>query len=49
MVIMTGDDHANNGTPGRFDIYNSNSVPGLQRKQLGMRPVDILHLPGYSD
>ena len=25
---MTGDDHANNGTAGRFDIYNSNSAPG---------------------
>ena len=28
VVVMTGDDHANNGTPGRFDIYNSNSPPG---------------------
>jgi 3-polyprenyl-4-hydroxybenzoate decarboxylase len=27
-VVMTGDDHANNGTAGRFDIYNSNSPVG---------------------
>ncbi len=27
-VVMTGDDHANNGTAGRFDIYNGNSAPG---------------------
>ena len=25
---MTGDDHANNGTAGRFDIYNGDSAPG---------------------
>ena len=28
VVVMTGDDHANNGTIGRFDIYNSNSPAG---------------------
>ena len=27
-VVMTGDDHASNGTAGRFDIYNSDSAPG---------------------
>jgi hypothetical protein len=27
-IVMTGDDHALNGTQGRFDIYNSNSAPG---------------------
>ena len=25
---MTGDDHGNNGTAGRFDIYTANSAPG---------------------
>ena len=25
VVVMTGDDHANNGTTGRFDVYKSNS------------------------
>jgi hypothetical protein len=25
VVVMTGDDHANNGTAGRFDIYKANS------------------------
>jgi hypothetical protein len=24
-IVMTGDDHANNGTPGRFDIYKNSS------------------------
>ncbi len=28
VVVMTGDDHAHNGTQGRFDIYNGNSPPG---------------------
>jgi hypothetical protein len=28
VVVMTGDDHANNGTSGRFDIYNNDSTPG---------------------
>ncbi|MPZ20455.1 MAG: DUF4082 domain-containing protein [Luteitalea sp.] len=27
-VVMTGDDHANNGTAGRFDIYKNNSPAG---------------------
>src|SRR6185295_6241509 len=27
-VVMTGDDHANNGTPGRFDIYETHSPQG---------------------
>ena len=26
VVVMTGDDHANNGTAGRFDFYNNNST-----------------------
>ena len=28
VVIMTGDDHANNGTQGRFDQFIANSPPG---------------------
>ena len=27
-VVMTGDDHANNGTAGRFDVYTANSPAG---------------------
>ncbi len=27
-VVMTGDDHGSNGTPGRFDIYQANSPVG---------------------
>jgi hypothetical protein len=28
VVVMTGDDHGNNGTQGRFDIYQTNSPAG---------------------
>ncbi|MQA31305.1 MAG: DUF4082 domain-containing protein, partial [Luteitalea sp.] len=28
VVVMTGDDHANNGTTGRFNILAGNSTPG---------------------
>jgi hypothetical protein len=28
VVVMTGDDHANGGTAGRFDIYKAASAPG---------------------
>ena len=28
VVVMTGDDHANNGTAGRFEVYKSNSPAG---------------------
>jgi N,N-dimethylformamidase beta subunit-like protein/uncharacterized protein DUF4082/Big-like domain-containing protein/Calx-beta domain-containing protein/purple acid phosphatase-like protein len=28
VIVMTGDDHANNGTTGRFDIYEAASAPG---------------------
>jgi hypothetical protein len=28
VVVMTGDDHANNGTTGQFDYFKSRSTPG---------------------
>jgi uncharacterized protein DUF4082/Big-like domain-containing protein/N,N-dimethylformamidase beta subunit-like protein/purple acid phosphatase-like protein/all-beta uncharacterized protein/BACON domain-containing protein len=28
VVVMTGDDHGNNGTAGRFDAFNATSAPG---------------------
>jgi hypothetical protein len=28
-VVMTGDDHANGGTAGRFDAYMADSAPGV--------------------
>src|SRR3954454_6551060 len=28
VIVATGDDHANGGTPGRFDTYAANSAPG---------------------
>ena len=44
VVVMTGDDHANNGTAGRFDVYKGNSPRRLHREQLGMRARDVVHL-----
>ncbi len=28
VVVMTGDDHGNNGTSGQFDFFNTRSAPG---------------------
>jgi hypothetical protein len=30
VIVMTGDDHANNGTQGRFTIFNANSPEGCR-------------------
>ena len=32
-IIMTGDDHGNNGTAGRFDTYLSQSAPGCSNSR----------------
>ena len=49
VVVMTGDDHANNGTAGRFDQYMADSPAGLQRRRLGVRARHVLHLPEHAD
>ncbi len=36
-IVMTGDDHGNNGTAGRFDIYNADSAARMQRCRLAVR------------
>ena len=43
-VIMTGDDHGNNGTAGRFDAYTSHEPGGLLGRRLGVRPRHFVHL-----
>ena len=35
VVVMTGDDHANNGTAGRFNIYNGGQPARVQRRPTG--------------
>ena len=45
VILMTGDDHANNGTPGRFDRYKQLSPAGCSRRRLGVRTLELIHLP----
>jgi hypothetical protein len=35
VIIMTGDDHGNAGTPGRFDLYKAASAPGCSVENWG--------------
>ena len=46
-VVMTGDDHGNGGTAGRFDQYMADSPPGCVGRELGMRQGHLLHLPEH--
>ena len=48
-VVMTGDDHGNGGTAGRFDQYEAHSPAGLLGRRLGVRPRHLLHLPEHPD
>ncbi len=48
-VVMTGDDHGNNGTAGRFDIYTANSPSGCSVERLGVRARYLVHLSEYTD
>ena len=43
-VVMTGDDHANNGTEARFNQFAAASPPGVQRGRLDVRARDLVHL-----
>ena len=43
-VVMTGDDHAFGGTAGRFDQYKAASPAGCSVVELGVRPLDVVHL-----
>ena len=48
VVVMTGDDHANNGTAGRFDQFIAASPPGCSVVELGLRARHLLYLPEFS-
>ena len=45
---MTGDDHGNGGTAGRFDQYEARQPGRLLGRRLGVRPRDLLHLPEHA-
>ena len=45
---MTGDDHGNGGTAGRFDSYKAASPAGCSVGQLGVRAVHLLHLSRHA-
>ncbi len=49
VVVMTGDDHANNGTAGRFDIYNSVSTPGCSVADWECVRGTSYLFPGHAD
>ncbi len=48
-VVMTGDDHGNGGTIGRFEKYEEGSSPGCVGRRMAVRQVDLLHLPEHPD
>ena len=45
VVIMTGDDHANGGTAGRFDQLPVDERPRLLGGRLGVHPRHVVRLP----
>ncbi len=47
-VVMTGDDHANNGTAGRFDIYSSNSPGGCNVDNWECVRATLVHFPEHA-
>ena len=48
VVIMTGDDHADGGTAGRFDHLPRRQSGRLLGCELGMCPQYLVHVPQYS-
>ena len=46
---MTGDDHGNGGTAGRFDQFERRQPGRLLGRRLGVRPRHLLHLPEHAD
>ena len=47
-VVMTGDDHGNGGTAGRFDPDRRTARPAARRR-LGVHPRHLVHLHGHAD
>ena len=48
VVVMTGDDHGNGGTTGQFDWDSSPEPRPAARRQLGVRPRDLVHLQRHA-
>ena len=48
-VVMTGDDHGNGGTVGRFHQYEADSPPGCSVADWAVRARHVLRLPGHAD
>ncbi len=44
-VVMTGDDHGNGGTAGRFDQFADDSPAGCSVSRLGVHPGNLVYLP----
>ena len=49
VVIMTGDDHANGGTAGRFDRLHVAEHARLLGGRLDVHPRHLVHLPEHAD
>ena len=48
VVVMTGDDHGNGGTAGRFDEQIGRQPARLQRRELGVRAQHVVRLPEHA-
>ena len=48
-VVMTGDDHGNGGTAGRFDQLPGRQPVRLLGRRLAVRARHLLHLPEHPD
>ena len=49
VVVMTGDDHAGNGTPGQFDWAIGSQPARLRRRRVGVRARHLVHVPEHAD
>ena len=48
VVVMTGDDHGNGGTAGRFNDYKAASPAGCSVAAVGVHPRDLVHLSEHA-
>ena len=49
VVVMTGDDHGTNGTTPAVRRVPCRQSQRLQRRRLGVRPRDVVHLSDHAD
>ena len=47
-LVMTGDDHGNGGTVGRFNQYPGPERAGLQRRRLAVHPQHVVRLQQHA-